>query len=328
MTKPKKHFALIESIRGLAAILVVYSHTMPKDGWFFTYIFDPGKIGVVVFFFISGYLVIPSAARDGSAGKFLSKRFFRLYPLYWVSLMLAFLAWQSELSTSDWIANITMAQQLFGFQNAIDVYWTLTIEVVLYTVITAFLLINPSFLRNRFTLTLTALGLVCLISAALRWYLGVKIPVAVPLGLFCMFTGAHMRMRHDAGQALLPSVIGFLAIVLPTCLLAYSFAIAFNETASRYMISYLVGGLVFLMVLQKPDLDLGKATRLLGEWSFGIYLFHMIFSVTLMDSLGKGWTLFAITFIASIVVSAPLYYIIERPSITLGKRFYQSSIKA
>lgn len=320
----KSHFALIGSIRGLAALLVVYAHTMPKEGWFFTYVFDPGKIGVVVFFFISGYLVIPSAARDGSAAKFLSKRFFRLYPLYWVSLMMAYLVWPRELSTADWLANVTMAQQLFGFKNAIDVYWTLTIEVVLYTVITAFLLIKPDFLRHRFTLTLSTLGLICLFAASLRWHFEVKIPVAVPLGLFCMFTGAHMRLRHDAGQSLLPSVFGFLAIVIPTCWLAYSFAIAFNETASRYIISYVTGGIVFLMVLQKPNLDLGALTRLLGEWSFGIYLFHMIFSVTLMDAFGKGWTLLVVTLFASVVISAPLYYIIERPSINLGRRFLQS----
>ena len=43
-------FAIIEAVRGLASVLVVWSHTVEKTGFFYTYVFDPGKIGVVVFF--------------------------------------------------------------------------------------------------------------------------------------------------------------------------------------------------------------------------------------------------------------------------------------
>ncbi|WP_417468655.1 acyltransferase family protein [Maricaulis sp.] len=323
MGAASNRFALIEAVRGLAALLVVFSHTMPKEGWFYTYVFDPGKIGVVVFFFISGYLVIPSAARDRSAKRFLTKRLFRLYPLYWVSLVLAFAVWPSELAPLDWMANITMAQQLFGFENAIDVYWTLTIEVVLYLVITAFLVLAPSMLTQRFPLVLGSLGAVCLAAAVARWGLQTKIPVAVPLGLFCMFTGAQMRFLRNAGRSIIRPVLFYLAIAIPTCWIAYSFSTGFDETSSRYIITYIVGGLIFLAILQKPDIDLGRPVRALGDWSFGVYLFHMLFATTLVSWIDKGWTLFAVTLVLSIAISAPLYYLLERPAAAFGRSLFR-----
>lgn len=312
-------FALIEAVRGLAAILVVFSHTMPKEGWIYTYLLDPGKIGVVVFFFISGYLVIPSAARDGSAERFLIKRLFRLYPLYWASLLLAFAIWPRNLEPIDWLANITMAQQLVGFENAIDVYWTLTIEVVLYIVITLFLIFAPKMLTTRFPLILSGLGVVCLASALARWGLQAKIPVAVPLGLFCMFTGAQMRFLKNEQKSVLRPILIYASVTVPTCWIAYSFSTTFDETSSRYIMTYLIGGLIFLTILQKPSLDLGTVVRAIGDWSFGIYLFHMIAIYILLPHIAKGFTLFATTLLASIIIAAPLFYIYERPLAAFGR---------
>ncbi|MFT4151158.1 MAG: acyltransferase family protein, partial [Paracoccaceae bacterium] len=263
MTRPPAgtRFALIEAIRGLAAILVVWSHSVDKSHPFYVTYFDPGKIGVVIFFFISGYLVIPSAARDGAAGRFLIKRLFRLYPLYWLSLAWAFMLWPGELSPAGWIANLTMAQQLLGFDNAIDVYWTLTIEFCLYVIVTACLILAPHLLRQRFDLFMVGFAALCLAAAAARWQLQAKVPVAIPLGLFCMFVGAQLRGRVDAGQGVWGTALIYAAVVIPSCLLAYSFSTGFDETPTRYVVTYLAGGGVFLALLFNPDLDLGRVPR-------------------------------------------------------------------
>ena len=313
-------FALIEAVRGIAAVLVVFSHTADKSGWFYTYVFDPGKLGVVVFFFISGYLVIPSAARDGSAYNFLCKRFFRLYPMYWLSLVLAYLVWSDRLDATDWVANITMAQQLFGFDNAIDVYWTLTIEFVLYTVITAFLVVNPSIILNRFKGVLLVLGSLCIASAMLRWGTQSRIPVAVPLGLFCMFTGAQMRYEIDAGLSVGKTAIVFSVVAIISCAFAYSFSTTFSETPSRYIISYLLGGAIFVLITHAPYLDLGTPLKVLGSVSFGVYLLHKLVIDCLEPYYNDGLVLFLITLIISVIVSAPLYYYYERPLAGYGHK--------
>ncbi|WP_286792582.1 acyltransferase, partial [Marinobacter sp. Hex_13] len=78
---------VLEAVRGLAALLVIVQHTTNFKNTHLGYYLDIGKFGVVIFFCISGYLMIASA-RKKSPGEFLVSRFFRLYPMYWVSIFL------------------------------------------------------------------------------------------------------------------------------------------------------------------------------------------------------------------------------------------------
>ncbi|WHZ37730.1 acyltransferase [Sagittula sp. MA-2] len=312
-------FALIEAVRGAAAILVVWSHTIDKSGYIYKYIFDPGKIGVVIFFFISGYLVIPSAAKDGRLDLFIVKRFFRLYPLYWISLLLAYIYWRDDFSIYTWIANATMAQQLLGLENVIDVYWTLTIEFLLYIIVASMLFMWPKEIIKKLPTLILVTSLLCLLLGALRMGLQVKLPTAIPLGLLSMFVGAKIRVDLIAGRSIMPLAISYLAVVVPTTLMAYSFEVQYGETSSRYAVSYILGGLVFYFVAKFPNFNLGKHLRTLGHFSYGIYLFHLLFTYKLEPFLGKGPYLFCAVLAVSIAFSAPLYYYIERPAAEFGR---------
>ena len=102
--QPGARLAYIDTQRGIAALLVIWLHASevfvqlpkaPSGGWLFdlAWAVDTGRIGVVLFFAISGF-VIPSslAAKDGETTThalkvFLIRRFFRLYPAYWVSVL-------------------------------------------------------------------------------------------------------------------------------------------------------------------------------------------------------------------------------------------------
>ena len=108
-------FKAIDSLRGIAATLVVFFHewnrfyphatsqsgsfTMPRglEGHIFFFLFGYGYLGVSLFFVISGFCIhLPQAYRhaaissDGLAlRKFARQRFFRLYPAYFASLVFA-----------------------------------------------------------------------------------------------------------------------------------------------------------------------------------------------------------------------------------------------
>jgi len=319
-------FATIEAIRGLASVLVVFAHTAHLDGFIWSYVFDPGKIGVVIFFFISGYLVIPSAARDGAPLPFLLKRLFRLYPLYWLSLAVALALWPDRLSPAGWLANLTMAQQLVGFDNAISVYWTLTIEFCLYVLITSALVFSPDVLRARFGWLLGILATICLAAAVVRWTTHRAVPVAIPLGLFCMFIGAEMRRLSERADPIGLRVLLYVAVVIPTCLLAYSFSTRFEETGSRYVVTYLTGGAVFLLFLKFPHVDLNRGLRLLGDYSYGIYLFHLPVAFIFERWFPHGGALFLLTLVATTLVSAPLYHLVERPLAELGRQLGRRAV--
>jgi peptidoglycan/LPS O-acetylase OafA/YrhL len=138
----------IDALRALAALLVLWCHAdglFELDGstelpaWI-----EPGRAGVILFFAISGF-VIPFSLRgtpvDGTRN-FVIRRFFRLYPAYWLSIPLGWLAihWYrgETFAPLDIIANATMLQEFFGLRDAIGVYWTLAVELVFYAICLVF----------------------------------------------------------------------------------------------------------------------------------------------------------------------------------------------
>lgn len=152
----------IDAMRAIAALCVVIMHfctTLPGDAINTNLIskvmtLDLGRIGVVLFFAISGF-VIPSSLQSGQhKAIFWIRRFFRLYPAYWVSICAVVLAqWllhDTTFSIRQIVANTTMLQNFLHFENIEGVYWTLKVELIFYVMVylsfCCRLNNNPSFL--------------------------------------------------------------------------------------------------------------------------------------------------------------------------------------
>src|ERR1700733_7571411 len=144
-------YDFIDAMRGLAALAVLYLHMADillrygnvksaLEVLIFkatSQFLDVGKIGVIIFFAISGFVIpLSLKKRENTVSKFLINRFFRLYPAYWLSVGLALyvLYYLQSIPVPVGIAvvNLTMLQQFFGLPNIIDAYWTLQIELVFY----------------------------------------------------------------------------------------------------------------------------------------------------------------------------------------------------
>ena len=129
----------LDLIRFLSALSVVLYH----------YIFRPesnaypilkevamyGYLGVPVFFIISGYVIALSAS-NRSALQFGISRFVRLYPALWVSVLftviILFFFADKEINIMQIIANFTLLNEYFGFNDIDGVYWTLKVELKFY----------------------------------------------------------------------------------------------------------------------------------------------------------------------------------------------------
>lgn len=142
----------LDALRGLAALVVVFEHSLdvllPEVRRTASPWFDFGRYGVFVFFLVSGYVVPFSLQRRGSVREFWAGRFFRLYPAWAVSLVLALAlaaagvgyGLPAALGDRPWasaLAHLTMLQDLLGVPNAVNVLWTLSYEMVFYLLITA-----------------------------------------------------------------------------------------------------------------------------------------------------------------------------------------------
>ncbi|WP_426061820.1 acyltransferase family protein [Hymenobacter sp. B1770] len=107
-----------------------------------------GYLGVQLFFIISGYVVLLSA-QGKTVRQFFVSRVQRLYPAFWVACTLTFLVvrfWGTgplnELSapllnvgTIQYLQNLTMLQEFWGQVNVDQAYWSLTVEISFYFLI-------------------------------------------------------------------------------------------------------------------------------------------------------------------------------------------------
>lgn len=134
----------LDSLRGLAALAVVIYHYTARYSQIYgqhvpdTWLFELGKYGVHLFFLISGFVILMTTERTPSVWRFAVMRFARLFPAYWVAVLLTALA-------IDWIGlpgrqlpwwavgvNLTMLQAWLGVPSVDGVYWTLAIELAFY----------------------------------------------------------------------------------------------------------------------------------------------------------------------------------------------------
>ncbi len=140
----------IDSIRGIAALLVAFMHF--SDGFVMipavkangTFLYDIafqlgfGHLGVIAFFAISGFVICPTlkGGKYDGARKFLISRFFRLYPAFWMSIVLilgkAYLWDGVTYDLSQVFGNIVMLYSFFNVEPLQGLYWTLEVELIFY----------------------------------------------------------------------------------------------------------------------------------------------------------------------------------------------------
>jgi exopolysaccharide production protein ExoZ len=160
MPSSRRYYTLLNQLRGVAAMLVVWSHIvgdeMQRDGrtWFGLtivkrFITGPldivqqfGWFGVVLFFLISGFVITDAAYRETSR-EFVVRRLLRIYPpiIMTTIIILVLASFGAEpalanVSPIAWILSVTLVNYIIVPQAlVIGVAWTLAIEVTFYLVI-------------------------------------------------------------------------------------------------------------------------------------------------------------------------------------------------
>ena len=185
----KKYLPNLDSLRGIAAILVIVSHFEQLKGhkniahltnWTIL-----GSTAVTIFFvlggFLSTYFLINEKLKTGSINYqlFYSKRYIRIWPLYFILLAISFFWWPAHMGYEYLLLCIFMmsnvAFAMFGLNVVIDPIWTLGAEDQYY-------IFHPQLFRfkNFKTIFYSFIGLM-LIYIAIRY--GVKWFLNVPAGL-------------------------------------------------------------------------------------------------------------------------------------------------
>ncbi len=281
--------ASLQAARGIAAVLVVLYHCStaifglakyaPRDP--FHHAFGAGRLGVELFFVISGFVIHATHRADVSRpdrlGRFLRKRVLRIYPLYWVVLAALLPAYAAlpHLGTGSELKPLTILSSVLlvhlGTPSMVlCVSWTLCFEILFYALFATLILD-----RRLGVVVLSAwwaLAVVRVLAAPslLRAYPFSDYTLLFPLGMAASFLLARGRVARPLGFALGGSALFVLNGLLDT----------YAPTLGRVGV-HLVAGLSAAMLLagfgaleRQGRLRVPRLLVVLGDSSYAIYLIH------------------------------------------------------
>lgn len=350
-------FAHIDSLRAVAALLVVWTHAaeifaglggVVTGAWVHevAYRFDFGRIGVVAFFGVSGFL-IPSSLKPGApdaARNFLIRRFWRLYPAFWVSIPLAYaiiwLPFGRSPSLQDIALNFTMAPEWLGAAPAMGLYWTLQIELLFYAIclglLATGLLRRGGVMAGCLTVSMGAFGFLML-ATLLKLNTGELAILA--FNLSAMFVGAVWRRFLDGKvgswleRLILAGACAVFLILLPAFGAVMLKVAGPSEFWFRFPASYGLGMAVFLLMTSLMKVRWAPLAAV-GRASYSLYLMHPLViyaAFWLMQKAGVSdgdiglLTLAAMA--GSIALAFAAYLLVEKPAIAIGRRMTDGRTK-
>ncbi|HTH62744.1 MAG TPA: acyltransferase [Paraburkholderia sp.] len=304
MTGTANHVKGLDGLRALAVVLVFLSHKAHFDA------IDAGKLGVWLFFLISGYLIIGElhrnrlriearhARRAAVMYVFFMKRALRIFPVYYlllIALTIAHasfyqrdvnlgLAWHYGFLSDVWIGLVHD-----GWAGTVSHFWSLAVEQQFY-LIAPFALVFTRASRH-FTLCVAVVIGGAVVHLAL-YRLGASEPFVYalsPWNFALIALGGTVATIDSPYPALSPhrafasgaALAGGLAGVVAFALLRADYSGSLTSVVPGALDIGLALSLftVFLWIVQRQDsalvtmLDV-RALAYLGTISYGFYLFH------------------------------------------------------
>jgi peptidoglycan/LPS O-acetylase OafA/YrhL len=326
--------ANLDLLRAIAVLSVYFSHLFRDTG-----LSNPGSLGrfgVILFFVHTSLVLNASLERLEMTGfgkrwrltiAFWIRRFFRIYPLsvVFVALTAVFHIPAESGSTYMWLgvkgflANLALVQNLCYTGNVLGTLWTLPLEVQMYGILPfAYLVVRRK----------TRYGVPAL------WILSVLMALTFPRisGRFWIFRYAPcftsgilaFDLRRTAKWKLpawtwLPAILTIILLFGP-----FDNISLLAKLPKAWLLSLLLG-VVSAHVQESTWTGLNTAAHWVAEYSYGIYLSHLVVLWIVIDVLVSWpiWTRVLVLVGASVGVPILCHRLIEKPFIGWGASLAQ-----
>lgn len=331
----------LDVLRGIAAFLVVVQHVwisyIPSGYTKVDYLLNllpPGEIGVFLFFWISGYVITYSVWDLKDCNQFAVGRFFRLYPIYWSSIIFVLILSCAIHQTLDWsqvLLNLTMFQRFLGIHDLLGVYWTLQVELMFYVYIYFCLKFGKIKSGKVFVCGLLFVNVIGLVCALARFLLDKKFPIAPFMGLsiilFSSIYFQHMNNKFLTRKQFLALWFTNFAMFCFISILGYQHDWGYGETPERFVICYLLVALLFVFSKKIFAKLVNKYFIILGAISYPLYLFHELINNLLSYYINKStWYNLIIINISIILCAYIMHFYVELPGIKFKKYFIKRAV--
>jgi peptidoglycan/LPS O-acetylase OafA/YrhL len=311
--------AVIEAMRGFAAISVALFHFSVQLEGPVRAMFGYGWLGVDVFFVISGFVIPFSLFGRGYSlrqfPQFLLRRMVRLEPPYLASIALVLAVWslaavavglgddRPEYSWAQVASHLLYAIPLTHYTWISEAYWSLAYEFVFYIV--------------------AGLTFASLIEWSIEWT--VLLAVAI--------MGALYPVEHAFDVCIVEFLVGVIVMRLVTGTgdprrlwfwLAASIAASLAIAGAWVAAAITVAAMAILLLRQQ---EFGSWSLAIGSMSYSLYLTHTSFGILVMQAgkdfdIGLPYQILLMMVALAVTVAFAFVFaqIIERPSMRVSRQ--------
>ena len=307
-----KYNTSLDSIRGLAILMVVISHLCTNSYIYglkdykmlgnydmsFAFLADGG---VLLFFYLSGFLIYQSLQGE-DLKTFIIKRFLRIFPPYWISIFTVFIvsilfSFIPHYDLQSYIINFFMLQDILRTQTQAlnGVFWSLLIEIKFYIFIGVMFYF---FMKKENTLVYVYLNV--LIVGLLLYFLKSNTPSAFFTWFPSFFIGIFIFLYYHKHFSL------YKLFYLISVYAIYLFIIkGFQE-----LLLYSIFNSVLFLLFLRFNIS-SKVFNFFGKISYSLYLLHTTISYPLLYLMTKYISPYFIFFkiIVAFFISIALSYI-------------------
>lgn len=331
----------LTSLRFLFAMMVFGAHCYIIDGFFDAHIFKEGFVGVSFFFVLSGFIIAYNYQHKLQRHEidwrtFWVARVARVYPLHWLTLLVAALLGNYVTASGGWdwlkhfLASLTLTNayvpQVDYFFSFNSPSWSLCCEQLFYFCF-PFLVLPASRAKRLLYVfacmaVLVTIGMYFTPEEAIKGYWYVN-----PVTRFPDFVVGMLLFRLYERWKAKPVTLwqgSLMEVVSVLVFLAFYFYAAEVPKVYRYSCYYWlpVAVVLFSFSLQKGILSLILSNRFLiigGEISYSFYLIHLFVLLTYAEwqkeaDVRIAWY-FSVPVLFCLVIGLSLlsYYCFEKP---------------
>jgi len=358
----KQYYTQLDSLRAIAVIGVFVSHWIPLD---IVKKMGFGFWGVNLFFVLSGFLITEILLKEIKSGKpaqqilksFYYRRILRIFPIYYLVVVLAF------------IFNLDQSRDFsfYTFTYTLNIYNSVTGDIGLYLshiwslcVEEQFYLLWPFLLmlvKPRYHLQLIIATIIGAVAFRLFLYTidfsnhSIYNYRMMPACMDALGLGGLLAYLKLYKPAILNTILKFsLLSILPIILYLFiefskkeNLPFWANESLLRTLASlvsfFAIGKAIFGYKNWIGTFLEMNCMQYLGKISYGLYLYHLIISTLLINSLESfiktnilqfvpeifKYNLYVFTapvyFLLTVAVASLSYYIIEKPFLKLKDKY-------
>lgn len=296
----EKKITFIEQLRGIALLLVLAYHYTDRINYHFlgsdaptSLSFYTGKVGVYLFFIISGYLIAKTIESSENLAEFYAKRVSRIWPLFFVANIIVFFYAHMFVTpvvpegVKDFdvhgrtlldLIGTSFFLEDFGFEWIDGVYWSILVELKYYFYVGLFAVFFQKNFTKHFISYSIALGIIDLFITSFmhgeefriinKLLHGVLIAQYLPYFAIGM---AMFKKQYD--------LLFFVCCLLGICQLIL--VASYNPDFDINMT--LKFGVVFcLFIALDHSVFKGKILNTVGYYSYSLYLFHQVIGLSLI----------------------------------------------